>query len=810
MASLLASLLIKLGLDAGELKSGLSVAERDVQRATKRIEKIGNSMVNIGTQLSMAVTLPMMAMAGMAVQGALDQRAAIAQVETAITSMGNAAGRTSEQLARNADALEMNSLVDADVILTKVTANLLTFGNVAGEVFDRAQQAAIDMAQRLGSDPQAAAVMLGKALNDPIRGITALTRVGVQFTAAQKAQIEAFAKTGQVAKAQGIILTEVERQFKGAAKAAADTSPWRQATVAINQAADALGEALLPIIPPVTDAIVAVAQAFANLSPTMQQTIVIVAAVAAAFGPILVGLGQLTVMLASRIAPALVVFRAGLAATAAAEVTAAGASTALAVALRGLMIATGVGAAITVLAGAVYLFTNRSREAVPASQAYSQALNTAQQTAKDAKVASENLARAMGEERKAALLAATAQRELAAQRLKAAQARLLQAETDARTTAAEAKRRAALASGGGPGEGVQGRISPSQERFNNARRAAGQAQANAAAAEKSVITLMSAKAQLDRDIAAASAPIQLPTVNTASVDAGTKAVDRASNAVRGIGAAAQGAQQAAEELQAVMDRLFPEAAAQRKFENELKRIKESAMAEEQRVVAIRALRREYAGLARDRVGGIDEDPTTVLDVQAGQSVEEMSRKVADRAGDALSLVGKKAEATRVQVVESFTQMIDGALSQLDRFVRGIKSGNWLDIIGGLLSAIDGIAAAFSGGKGTSFGPFTFGDRSGSIPGYANGTNFHPGGLAVVGERGPELLELPRGSQVRSNRELVAAGAGAQRSVVEIVDTTGLFRFRVGEQILEAAPGLMDGGAKVAASRLGYRQTRRVG
>lgn len=177
MASLLASLLIKLGLDAGELKSGLSIAERDVQRATKRIEKIGNSMVNIGTQLSMAVTLPMMAMAGMAVQGALDQRAAIAQVETAITSMGNAAGRTSEQLAKNADALEMNSLVDADVILTKVTANLLTFGNVAGEVFDRAQQAAIDMAQRLGSDPQAAAVMLGKALNDPIRGITALTRV---------------------------------------------------------------------------------------------------------------------------------------------------------------------------------------------------------------------------------------------------------------------------------------------------------------------------------------------------------------------------------------------------------------------------------------------------------------------------------------------------------------------------------------------------------------------------------------------------------------------------------------------------------
>jgi DNA repair exonuclease SbcCD ATPase subunit len=31
--------------------------------------------------------------------------------------------------------------------------------------------------------------------------------------------------------------------------------------------------------------------------------------------------------------------------------------------------------------------------------------------------------------------------------------------------------------------------------------------------------------------------------------------------------------------------------------------------------------------------------------------------------------------------------------------------------------------------------------------YANGTDFHPGGLALVGERGPEIVSLPRGSAV---------------------------------------------------------------
>lgn len=37
-----------------------------------------------------------------------------------------------------------------------------------------------------------------------------------------------------------------------------------------------------------------------------------------------------------------------------------------------------------------------------------------------------------------------------------------------------------------------------------------------------------------------------------------------------------------------------------------------------------------------------------------------------------------------------------------------------------------------------------------VPGYARGTSFHPGGLAIVGENGPELVDLPRGSRVYPN------------------------------------------------------------
>jgi hypothetical protein len=57
------------------------------------------------------------------------------------------------------------------------------------------------------------AIQLGKALNDPIAGISALSRVGVTFTEEQKATIESMVKMGDVAGAQKLILAELAREF---------------------------------------------------------------------------------------------------------------------------------------------------------------------------------------------------------------------------------------------------------------------------------------------------------------------------------------------------------------------------------------------------------------------------------------------------------------------------------------------------------------------------------------------------------------------------------------------------------------------
>jgi hypothetical protein len=76
--------------------------------------------------------------------------------------------------------------------------------------------------------------------------------------------------------------------------------------------------------------------------------------------------------------------------------------------------------------------------------------------------------------------------------------------------------------------------------------------------------------------------------------------------------------------------------------------------------------------------------------------------------------------------------------------QGTTGGGW---IGGLLSAF------FGGGASTSAGTSAGAGIAGAIPGFATGTDFAPGGFALVGEHGPEIVNLPRGSQVTPNNRV---------------------------------------------------------
>lgn len=150
------------------------------------------------------------------------QQKAIADVNSALISTGGTAGKTLSQLENDATKLQNTSLFGDEDILKNATANLLTFTNIANEEFDRTQQVTLDLSTRMGTDLKSSALQLGKALNDPVKNLSALGRAGIQFKDSQIETIKALASTNRMAEAQSLILDELETQFGGAAKAAAE------------------------------------------------------------------------------------------------------------------------------------------------------------------------------------------------------------------------------------------------------------------------------------------------------------------------------------------------------------------------------------------------------------------------------------------------------------------------------------------------------------------------------------------------------------------------------------------------------------
>jgi hypothetical protein len=145
-----------------------------------------------------------------------------AQLAAALKSTAGASGQTLSSLNAHADALRQTTAVTGDQIAA-AQAMLLTFTKISDDTFPKATQAVLDMAQAMGSDAKSAAIQVGKALNDPIAGVAALGRVGVQFSDSQKAMIASLVETNQLGAAQTIVLKELETQFGGSAAAARNT-----------------------------------------------------------------------------------------------------------------------------------------------------------------------------------------------------------------------------------------------------------------------------------------------------------------------------------------------------------------------------------------------------------------------------------------------------------------------------------------------------------------------------------------------------------------------------------------------------------
>jgi len=182
-----------------------------------------------------------------------------AQTESVLKSTGKAANVTAGHVGKLAEQLMKKSGVDDEAIQSGENL-LLTFTNIRNEagkgndVFDQTTKAALDMSVAMGTDMKSASMQLGKALNDPEKGVTKLARSGVTFTDSQKEMIKKLQESGDALGAQKIILGEVNKEFGGSATAAGKTLPG-QISILKESFSNFAGDLVAKVIPIVQQAI---------------------------------------------------------------------------------------------------------------------------------------------------------------------------------------------------------------------------------------------------------------------------------------------------------------------------------------------------------------------------------------------------------------------------------------------------------------------------------------------------------------------------------------------------------------------------
>ncbi|MGX7896895.1 hypothetical protein [Tsuneonella sp. HG222] len=201
------------------------------------------------------------------------------------------------------------------------------------------------------------------------------------------------------------------------------------------------------------------------------------------------------------------------------------------------------------------------------------------------------------------------------------------------------------------------------------------------------------------------------------------------------------------ELRGLLDRLFPEKRAALDFAADAEVLKKSLQGGELEA-AMKRLSRERFGL--NPAGG------TILagtDVSAAPLGSEEMDKAQKRYEEWLGRFEEKSKTARVEIAKSFGDLAQDTVASLGRMTDAIKRGGFLNILESVLSF--GLQLGSIG----VFGSKIAGNINRTVPAYANGTDFHPGGLALVGEKRPELIELPRGSRVHPDVSALAGRGG---------------------------------------------------
>jgi len=237
------------GQPASKSLLALNAAANDVKGAaaglSSQMGPVGSALAAIGPAgLAAGAALAVVTMGlKSSLQEAAEAERSYNRLQAVLKATGNASGLTAREISAFADEMEATTLTTAEGVMD-AAAVLATFHSVAGESFTRALSLAQDMTSVFGKDLSGAALMLGKALENPVEGLGALEKATGKFSDEEKNALQSMVETGQAAEAQKIIMDKLAGSVggTGAAEATGLTGAAHQLSVAWKNMLEAIGE----------------------------------------------------------------------------------------------------------------------------------------------------------------------------------------------------------------------------------------------------------------------------------------------------------------------------------------------------------------------------------------------------------------------------------------------------------------------------------------------------------------------------------------------------------------------------------------
>lgn len=192
---------------------------------------VASRLTALGTLLSTAglrAGIMILALSGLAVasfkavtaSGELERQQR--RIASTLRTTGGVSGQTADSIEELVDKYARLTDLD-DTPLREAANELLFFRSVTKDTFERVFSDAQDLASSGLLNLEQSVKALGKAMQDPIAGLDTLRKAGINFTESEQIAIRDAVILGKKLEAQQIILSKVERSYKGLAAASGNT-----------------------------------------------------------------------------------------------------------------------------------------------------------------------------------------------------------------------------------------------------------------------------------------------------------------------------------------------------------------------------------------------------------------------------------------------------------------------------------------------------------------------------------------------------------------------------------------------------------